>query len=333
MIVYLSDAQVLDDTVAFDGLDELLKRAYQGQHEVVLGFNFSAFESSGFREDRRGSKHWLRIEEFLARGGDADARDRTRTPGSRPGARHAEVRVANTAPAPAARWSLVSHTLRDWVRSSLVVLLEDDKDAALIEAAWSIYEADDLVRAWSEMWLTFEHRGGSGQIQTRVQEAGEQERLLAFMDRDRTAPEAPRGRKGPRRVRRAPSTAGDPPEPGKTQALTRAACETPTRHGASPKFACHLLRKLEVENYVPAKILDAACDPERLKAFRAWKRKSLEQKDFDDLKAHFDDPKGRWLAKRLSDMRKMTPSDRDAFEERAGDEFEREVLPLLRAWL
>ena len=160
-------------------------------------------------------------------------------------------------------------------------------------------------------WFSVRHGAGnntSQQVELHVDaEPGVARRLFVLVDSDRSGPAAPLG-----------STAG---------AVEQTCQRLRHEHGPRLRLSLRILRKREVENYLPPAVLRARSG----RGYESWCQLTDNEKDYGDLKESF----GKDLWKVLIDERHKGHFHERALRERAGnggrelDEIVEEMLGLL----
>jgi hypothetical protein len=320
MKIYCEDASIFEDATARRELQRLFLRVADGQHTLIItdldAFSRSAFAESAAEIDRR---EW---EDILQRTLYAnDLEDREEDPGSRPMGVHASVGRTREPRTAACRYPVVVGEVGDWAEQPLRLLLENDRDFALIEAAAAAYGSPSIAEAHRKKWLVVDGRGGCGEVLNRLRRRHEHERLFAFVDQD---PDPSTGRMS--------STAKGISD----------CCQE------NPPVPFHITRKHEIENYVPEAVLalrvfsGRKSSVKRAKRPRAdtnharfleWQKLPDGTKDTDDLKKRFGKSLMESAIQDLRDPERCKPEDFRARARTAGVEELAVVLTAMVAHL
>lgn len=118
--------------------------------------------------------------------------------------------------------------LGDWAERPLRIVLENARDAVLVRLAERLAGLDALAEAIRHDWLVCDGRGGTGEVLRTIRDSPQGTRILVIVDSDRDAPGA---------------------SPSQMIQLVEEEC---VRRG----FPVHVLKRREVENYVPESIWD-----------------------------------------------------------------------------
>lgn len=306
-----------DSMEVFEGrehreLERMLMRVRLGQHELLVD-DLETFFASAFFQRAVGSSAQAEVRELLERQQQPALGDRALDPAKRVPGPRAELVPITTDDRTCRRdgdgpvWELDPATVGEWSEAPLRVLLENDDDWHLVEAAARVYERPKVVEAKRNDFLRTDQRGGKGEVKNAVESCGPSERIFVFMDSDRMSPE------------------GDEDKPQrKIRELAR----------ERPHILPFILAKREVENYFPQELWERMVaenrSDERVRSLRTWKRLPDADKDYVDLEKVF----GR-IAKMQSAMLadpQLLP-DAAALESRAGKHELRNLLDHLEAWL
>jgi hypothetical protein len=311
MKIYCDDMEVFaeSDSVERRELERLLIRVRLGQHELILD-DLESFFASDFFAQVIALASQLEVRELLERQ-DPALGDRSADPAARPRGPRAEL-VPVAARARACRregehpvWEIDASTAGVWSEAPLRLLLENDSDWNLVEAAARVYGRPRVTIALENKYLLRDQRGGKDEVLKAVRICRQEERVFVFMDSDRKAVGGPEDR-SQHKIRR----------------LVR----------KRPNVFPFILAKREVENYVPDSVWQHCTlggPSERRKKHRAWRRLSDAEKDFVDMEAYFPDAKKH--VPKLCDGT-LVPNAL-TLESRAGKTELVELLDRLEAWL
>jgi hypothetical protein len=314
--IFCADMAIFDhpESDSYDQLRRLFLRAAQGQHEIVLGDVDGLLESDFFEQavapmDRREWQELIRNTAFAP-----DAIDPTVDPVAPPERLHAHLGRDRVPANPPCIFSLTPKDTGEWAEQPLRILLENDRDWRLLEAAARALERSVVENAYLSRWLVVDGRGGGGEVLNKVRARGLNERLFAFVDSDKTGPQA------------------------KISATAKKIAEECSE---KPLVPFRFTEKREVENYLPRKVLESAIKPKRLRkkrqstgkthleAFSEWVKLSSQARDFDDLKARFGKDLTEDALESMRDSTRCTPEDLVAL---AGEEL-RKILDLIEEHL
>jgi len=155
-------------------------------------------------------------------------------------------------------WHLTPRNVGEWAEQPLILFLENTDDWELFEGFVRAFERDEIQQSLEQKWLKIEGRGGKGEILKSVQRIQNYERIIVFIDSDRTSP---------------------------LQSESDVAQKT--EQECQAKFQpCHISSKREIENYIPDFIIQqyysftTFSDPR----FQKWNSLSDQEKDFADYK-------------------------------------------------
>jgi len=197
-------------------LQRLFARAAIGQHQLDIADPEHVI-SSNFMQVACATTNRLEWEELISR--------TTVTPFATTITPARCAVVSNTpVPGPAnAAFRLTPSQIGEWAEQPLRVLLENDRDTVLLLLAARVSSSNQLSDALREGWLKPDGRGGTGEVGRAVQSSGTNERIAVLIDSDRDDPSVVESRKA---------------------ASIRADC-------ALADIPIHVLRRRELENYVP----------------------------------------------------------------------------------
>jgi hypothetical protein len=296
MKIFCEDSGIFEEPQARRQFQRLLFRVSEGKHSLILrdvdGFLKSSFLAQESEVDRQ---EW---EELILRASFAsELENRTEEPGARPTGIHASVEKTRGKRTAACRFVLSMHEIGDWADEPLRLLLENDRDFSLLEAAARAYGFSEIEEAYVQKWLVVDGRGGCGEVLNRIKHRGDNERLFVMVDRD------------------------PDPSTGK-QSSTSVAIERECKR--EPRVPFHVTKKREIENYVPEAILAIyVYQGMRSSATRArrpglntkqalfleWKALSDAGKDMDDLKKRFGESLMENAVKDLRNPQRCTAED------------------------
>lgn len=316
MKIYCDDPSVFEDQ-EHRGLERLLMRVRLGQHQLILDDPDGFFESPFFAGVVAPASQ-LEVRELLDRQAPALA-DRGVDPVRAPGPRAELVHVA--LPERTCRregdnpvWEIDPATAGDWSEAPLRLLLENDNDWHLVEAAARVYGRPTVPEAQKRGFLRRDQRGGKTEVRKAVERCDLAERVFVLMDSDRDTVAGPED-KPQRDIRHAAKT--------------------------RPNVKPFILRKREVENYLPEVVWRAAVEEKRTcshkkyttdvewaSRLRSWRQLPEADKDIVDLETVFPDAKDH--IEKFGDPT-LIP-DASTLESRAGAELS-ELLDAMEVWL
>lgn len=296
-------------------LERLLMRVRIGQHELIIE-ELDEFFTTDFFITRVAPANQEEVRELLERQSPTLA-DRGLDPVFRDSGPYAELVPVVPAERTCCRrgkhpvWTIDPTNAGEWSESPLRLLLENDADWILIEAAAGIYRRSKVVEALTKGFLRKEQRGGKTEVKKAVEQCALSDRVFVLMDSDRMAVD------------------GEEDHP---QRKVREMCKL------LPNVLPFILKKRELENYVPATVWREAIQmqnqrwprnikksKERAQRLREWELLSEDKKDVVDLEEYF--PEAKKLVIRLLEIKSI-----DVLEARAGSELD-ELLCQLEAWL
>jgi len=315
MKIFFEDPEIFESLDARRELMRVFVRAGVGQHTVIVPEHDRFLESVFFLSVAEMDRpEW---EELIRRTG-YDETDRTEEPGARPISFHASVGRVRGARSATCKFALTAAEVGEWSEQPLKVLMENERDWVLLEAAARVFGRASIEDAYLRKWIVVDGRGGGGEVLNSLRRRAPHERLFAFVDQD----PHPRTR-----------------ERGKTSRLIESECLRP------PCVPHHVTWKHEIENYVPQSVLSSRVFSGKKASFRRskspakrsaharyaeWCKLTEIEKDLDDLKARFGEPFMEKALKDLGDSTKWTPAD---FLDRVGKHELPAVLSLIEAFL
>jgi hypothetical protein len=225
MKIFFEDPEVFDGLDTRRELQRVFFRAGIGQHTIIVPDQDRFLQSVFFRSVAEMDRaEW---EELVQRTG-YDEMDRTEEPGARPISFHASVGRARGARSATCKFALTAAEVGDWAEQPLRLLMENERDWVLIEAAARAFGRATIEDAYLKHWIVVDGRGGGGEVLNSLRGRGRHERLFAFVDQD------------PHPITR---------ERSKTSRLIEGECMR------DPCVPHHVTWKHEIENYVPQSIL------------------------------------------------------------------------------
>lgn len=316
MNIFCGDPEIFDQPGARRSLVRMFLRVAEGQHTLIAADVERLLASSFFRsiapEDR------VEWEELVRRTlSRFEQEHRDEEPGARPTGIHASVGSSRGARGAGCLFALAVEEIGEWAERPLRLLMENERDWSLLEAAARVFEVLSVEDAYLKGWLIVDGRGGCGEVLNSLRRRREMDRLFAFVDQD---PDTKTG----------------------ARSSTVKAIEDTCRE--EPVVPYHVTHKREIENYVPGTILELHALKERKpSAKRAkrprpgskhaglvlWKQLSPLEKDLDDLKKRFGKD---LMEKAIRDLRDPNVCLANDFIERAGAELG-EVLRSIEAHL
>jgi hypothetical protein len=291
-----------DDTSIFNSrhqpsyrqLAKCFVRASEGQHTLII-VNIEEILRSDFFAKAVAPMDQLEWEELVIRATLAsDVEDRAQEPGSRPQGVHAYLGSRRVPTDNACCFALTPLDIGEWAEAPLCLLLENDRDWSLLEAAARAYGAHRIEDSFLRRWLVVDGRGGSGEVLNSLRGRGANDRFFVFIDSDRPA-------------------RGGPLSP--TAEAIKIECQR------VPWVPCRITRKREIENYIPRSVLEArvyglkqrrswAGEAQRGRlALVGWLKLTDEERCFDDLKARFGEGVTRAALADLQNPRKCGADD------------------------
>lgn len=308
MRVYFVEPAVFDDPGAFDDLGRLFFRFRLGQHEPRFADADLFLDSAFFAEGLPTHAHALTRELVERLVYLPLMTDRAADPlqNTRPSAPHVEVRAQPGAAERACLRSLTPADAARWCEGALVVLLENDADAALLRGAARAYRRSRVLDAEARRppWLVFDGRGGHGEVRKKVEAAHLLDRVFAIVDGD------------------------DPENPVRQGDHERLRNACAAREPAAPH---HIWRRRNIEGYLPLPYLRrrAGRNPTHLATLDALESLG-EALAGHDLKTSFSK---RWRAAAIEACDTEPPPFSAAeLDDHAGDEL-RQILNRIEEWL
>lgn len=201
----------------YSELRRLFDRASQGQHELELDDPEQVL-ASDFMKIACAELDRATWEELLLRtpAGAFDPAERSKP--------YAVVVSEGHGTSQDAAFVLTPNEVGDWAEQPLKVLLENLSDDVLLRLAARLAPESRLQSALNGGWLKPHGCGGTGEVKKAVEAAKPTERLFVIIDSDRNSPDD-----------------DDSPIALKIRAIC-----SPSRH-----IEVHVLRRQELENYVP----------------------------------------------------------------------------------
>jgi hypothetical protein len=301
MKIFCEDVEIFNDKSVRRQFQRLFHRLSEGQHTLIID-DIDRFLASAFLmlESEVDQQEW---EEMVQRGSFAsDLENREEEPGARPLGIHASVGRTRGSRTAKCMFALSADEIGEWAEQPLRLLLENDRDFALIVAAARTYGFPAVVDAERKKWLMVDGRGGCGEVLNRLKRRSDRERLFAFVDQD------------------------PDPSNGK-QSSTSAAIER--QCNVEPPVPFHVTKKREIENYVPEAVL-ALHVYQGMRSSRRrskkpnvdslharlleWKALSDYAKDMDDLKKRFG---AAFMERAVEDLRDAEKCRAEDFKARA----------------
>jgi hypothetical protein len=201
-------------------------------------------------------------------------------------------------------WHLTPHHVGEWAEQPLTLFLENTDDWKLFEGFVRAFERDEIQLSLEQKWLKIDGRGGKGEVLKSVQRIQDYERIIIFMDSDRTS---------------------------SLESASEVANKT--EHKCQAQFQpCHISSKREIENYIPDFIiqqyyyLTTFSDPR----FQKWNNHSDQEKDFADYKKELFTKNICKIF--MENCQKAEPTDMEKFETRVKTEI-LNFLDLLEKYL
>jgi hypothetical protein len=290
-------------------LERLLFRVRLGQHDLILD-DLEGFFASSFFAQAIAIASQLEVRELLERQdpalGDRGVDPATRAPGPRAelvsiAVKERTCRRDGEYPV----WEIDASTAGSWSEAPLRLLLENDGDWHLVEAAARVYSRPKVISAMEKKFLHKDQRGGKDEVMNAVKSCRREERVFVFMDSDRKTVDGPEDNTQ-RKVRR----------------LAR----------RRPNVLPFIMAKREIENYIPDSVWrhsTEGANEAKVKKHRAWRRLSDSEKDFVDMETYFPDAMKH--VPKLCDAR-LVP-DAATLESRAGGTELVVLLDQMEAWL
>jgi len=330
--IFCSDMTIFDraEGDSYHQLRRVFLRAAQGQHEILLT-DVDHLLKSDFFTQATAPMDRMEWQELVRRTALAtDVKDPTIDPVTPPKRLHAFLARKPVPIDSFRRFSLTPRDAGDWAEQSLEILLENDRDWRLLEAAARAMARPLVEDAYLRRWLTSRGCGGS-EIVNRIKARGYNERLFVFIDSDKGGLQ----NEISTTAKNIEEKCGEEPSPKKLS--------TKKPSTKKPPIPCRITRKREVENYIPRTTLEATINaqPKRLRrlrqagrkslleAFVEWSRLSDVDKDYDDLKARFGERLTEAALDNLKDPAMCPAGDLIAL---AGEEL-KEVLDLVEEHL
>jgi hypothetical protein len=118
-------------------------------------------------------------------------------------------------------WHLTPCNVGEWAEQPLTLFLENTDDWKLFEGFVRAFERDEIQLSLKRKWLKIDGRGGKGEVLKSVQRIQGDERIIVFIDSDRTSP---------------------------FESESDVAKKTERQAKFQP---CHISSKREIENYIP----------------------------------------------------------------------------------
>jgi len=197
---------------------------------------------------------------------------------------------------------LTPNNVGEWAEQPLTLFLENADDWQLFEGFVCAFERDKIQQSLEQKWLKIDGRGGKGEVLKSVQRIQKYERIIVFLDSDRTP-----------------------------QLESESDVAKKTEQECQAKFQpCHISSKREIENYIPDFIIKEYYTRSSNDRFQKWNSLSDQEKDFADYKKELFTKK---ICKTFMDTcQKAEPTDRDKFELRVKTEI-LNFLDLLEKYL
>ncbi len=319
MNIYCDTLVLFEEETEHRELERLLMCVRRGQHNLLID-DLDRFYASVFFLRAVTPANQIEVRELLNQQ-DPALEDRGIDPAARTQGPRAEL-VAVALPERACRrdgaypvWEIDRATAGAWSEAPLRLLLENDNDWQLVEAAARVYERPGAVHALKNGFLQRDQRGGKSEVRKSVESCLPAERVFVLMDSDRI-------------------TVGGP-EDREQQAIREL---VKTRPNALP----FILAKREVENYIPESIWRDFVEQKRTRShtkyvtdvewankLRTWTRLPDAEKDVADLETHFSGAKQQ--VSKLCDP--VLVPDAATLESRAGKQELVDLLDKLEAWL
>jgi hypothetical protein len=315
MKLFCEDPEIFELPGARRSLMRMFLRVSEGQHTLIADVE-RLLGSSFFRSIAEADQ--VEWEEIIRRTlSRFEEEHRDEEPGSRPTGIHASVGKSRGLQSASCRFTLAVNEIGEWAEQPLRLLMENERDWGLLEAAARVFEVLSVEDAYVKAWLVVDGRGGCGEVLNSLRRRQKKDRLFVFVDQD-------------------PDT-----KTGKRSSTVRSIEEACREE---PFVPCHVTQKREIENYVPGSILELHALPDRKSSAKrakrpkpgskhafllAWKKLSHGEKDMDDLKKRFGKD---LMEKAVRDLRDPNICLPDDFIERAGDEL-RGVLRFIEAHL
>jgi hypothetical protein len=190
-----------------------------------------------------------------------------------------------------APWHLTPDNVGEWAEQPLTIFLENRDDWELFEGFVQAFQYEIIQKSIEKNWLKIDGRGGKNEVLKSVQRIQPDERIIVFLDSDRTEPLA-----------------------SKSDAAKK------IEYKCQDQFQpCHISSKREIENYIPNFIIEEyyitkISDP----SFQKWNQLSDEEKDFADYKKELFTKK---ICKQfMANCQQAEPTDMDKFELRVKTE-------------
>jgi hypothetical protein len=317
--IYCDRPELFEEEGDYRELERLLMCVRRGQHTLLID-DLERFFASSFFVRAVAPASQLEVQELLNQQDPALA-DRGIDPAVRTQGPRAELvpialserscRQEGAHPV----WEIDRATAGAWSEAPLRLLLENDNDWQLVEAAARVYDRPRSVDALNKGFLKRDQRGGKGEVRKSVESCLSAERVFVLIDSDRT------------------HVGGQ--EDREQQAIRKLA---KTR----PNIFPFILAKREVENYIPETVWRDAVekrrtqshtkyleDKEWAKRLRTWSALSDIEKDFTDMEKYF--PEAKQQVAKLCDP--VLVPDVATLESRSGKADLVQLLNGLEAWL
>lgn len=312
MKIVCEHPEIFEQAGARRSLIRMFLRVSEGQHVLIADID-RLLNSYFFRSIADADR--VEWEEILRRTlSRFEVENRDIEPGAGPTGIHAVVVGAACLPRrPGCRFTIKVDDIGEWAERPLRLLMENERDWALLEAAARVFEVASVEDAYVKGWLVVDGRGGCGEVLNSLRRRQGADRLFAFVDQD--------------------------PDPKtRERSTTVRSIEKTCRE--EPVVPYHVTRKREIENYVPGSIIEhhvmsnRKSSAKRAKRPRpgskharlvAWTKLSDEEKDLDDLKERFGKD---FMEKAIRALRDPSLCMRADFIERAGDELRAVLLSI-----
>jgi len=85
-------------------------------------------------------------------------------------------------------WHLTPYNIGEWAEQPLTLFLENTDDWKLFEGFLQAFKREKIQQSVEQKWLKIDDRGGKGEVLKSVQRTLHDERIIVFIDSDRSFP-------------------------------------------------------------------------------------------------------------------------------------------------